>query len=97
MSALSQVGPASTTTGRAALGGCPDAVFDALVHGLGEAVELADVEIDPALVIVRLLRNQHHLALDDAGVADDERPGSTTISGRSLPKCRVIPAITAWA
>src|SRR5262249_40198140 len=32
--------------------GRADAVLDALVHGLGEPVELADVEIDPALVLV---------------------------------------------
>src|SRR5439155_22866850 len=49
-----------------------DAVLDALVHRLGEAGELADVEIDPALLLViALLRNQHDLALDDPGIADD--------------------------
>ena len=49
-----------------------DRVADRLVHGLGEAAELADVEVDPSdLVGIRgLLRHQHHLGLDQAGIAD---------------------------
>src|SRR5215471_57528 len=59
-----------------AVAGCADPVFNALVHGLGEAVELAHVEIDPALVlVVALARDQHHLALDHASIADDRAAG----------------------
>src|ERR1051325_1707978 len=47
-----------------------DAVFDALAHRLGEAVELADVEIDPASVAIALVGDQHDLALDNPGIAD---------------------------
>ena len=46
-------------------------IADRLVHRLGETAELADVEVDPAqLVLVALLGDQHDLRLDDAGVAD---------------------------
>src|ERR1700730_17185350 len=49
-----------------------DGITDRLVHGLGEAAELADVEIDPAHVItLALLRNEHDLGLDHAGIADE--------------------------
>src|SRR5208337_2551070 len=52
-----------------------DRIADHLVGGLGEAVELADVEIDPAQrIVLRLLRDQHDLRLDDAGVADHAAP-----------------------
>jgi hypothetical protein len=48
------------------------AVLDRLVHGLGEAAELANVEIDPARgVLVATLRDQDDLALQNPGVADD--------------------------
>ena len=51
-----------------------DAVLDRLVHGLDQAAELADIQINPAfLVPVALLRDQHDLALDEAGVAH-QRP-----------------------
>src|SRR5947209_7293751 len=53
-----------------------DGVADHLVHRLGEAVELADIEIDPALrLAARLLRNQHDLRLDNPGVADHAAAG----------------------
>ncbi len=43
---------------------------------LGEAAELADVEVDPAhLVLGRALGDQHHLGLDDPGVADQRPAG----------------------
>jgi hypothetical protein len=46
-------------------------VADRLVHGFGETAELADVEIDPAhIVLVGLLRHQDDFRLDDAGIAD---------------------------
>src|SRR5581483_11131843 len=62
--------------GRRAVARRRDRVLDALVHGLGEAAELADIEIDPAaLVLEVLLRDQHHLGLDDAGIADQAAPG----------------------
>src|SRR5262249_59909431 len=49
-----------------------DWIADHLVDGLGEAVEFADVEIDPARRIVRrLARDQHDFRLDDTGVADE--------------------------
>src|SRR5262249_9812962 len=48
-----------------------DRVADRLADGLGEAVELADVEIDPADLVFRTaLGDQHHFGLDDAGIAD---------------------------
>ena len=49
-----------------------DRIADRLVDGLGQAMELADVEIDPAhLVLGRALGDQHHLGLDHAGIADE--------------------------
>src|SRR4051794_16801080 len=63
-------------------------VADRLVHGLGEAAELADVEIDPArIVLVALLRDQHHFGLDDPRIPTMPRPGSMMVSGIWLPKC----------
>src|SRR6185437_15156636 len=54
----------------------PDAVLDALVHRLGQPGELADVEIDPALlVVIALLGDKHDLALDDSGIADQRAAG----------------------
>src|SRR4051812_40651087 len=51
--------------------GCADGVADRPVHRLGEAAELADVEVNPAhVVLVALLGNQNDFGLDDAGVAD---------------------------
>src|SRR5437899_11764911 len=48
-----------------------DGVADRLVHRLGEAAELADVEIHPAhLVLVALLRDQNDFGLDDPGISD---------------------------
>src|ERR1700733_14466469 len=48
----------------------PDRIADHLVLRFGETVEPADVEVDPALlVLVRLLRDQHHFGLDDSRVA----------------------------
>ena len=47
-----------------------DAVFDALTDRLGETVELADIEIDPALAAIALVGDQHDLALDQPGIAD---------------------------
>src|SRR3954447_16179978 len=48
-----------------------DAVFDAFAHRLGQPVELADIEINPALAAaVALVGDQNDLALDRAGVAD---------------------------
>src|SRR5712671_1835722 len=52
-----------------------DAVFDALPDRLGEAVELADIEINPALAAIALVGDQHHLALDQPGVADQGAAG----------------------
>src|SRR5439155_16509213 len=50
----------------------PDRVADRLVDGLGEAVKLADVEIDPAhLVLGAAPGDQYDLGLDHAGVADE--------------------------
>src|SRR6476646_8482651 len=47
-----------------------DGVTDRLVHGLGQTAELADVQVHPAhLVLVALLRDEHDLGFDDAGVA----------------------------
>src|SRR5437763_16346994 len=51
------------------------AVFDALVHRLGQHVELPDVEIDPAPVVAAaFFGNQHDLALDDSGITDQRAP-----------------------
>src|SRR6476620_10993027 len=62
-SAESQVGPASAQGA--------DRIADRFVHRLGEAAELADVEVDPAHVIVlALLGDEHDLGLDHAGIAD---------------------------
>src|SRR5450759_1313808 len=48
-----------------------DRVADRLVHGLGQAAELADIEIDPAhVVFLALLGDEHDLAFDHAGIAD---------------------------
>ena len=78
--------------------GVIDAVFDALVHRLGEPVELADIEIDPALSPPSPLSEISTTSLWISPASPtSERPGSMMISGRSLPKCRVIAAITAWA
>src|SRR5205823_7862828 len=53
----------------------PDRVTDRFFDRLGEAVKLADVEIDPAhWVFGRALGDQHHFGLDDAGVADETAP-----------------------
>src|SRR5262249_10469937 len=50
-------------------------VLDGLIHGLGRAAELADVEITPALLVLgALLRDQPPLGLDDAGVAGHAPP-----------------------
>src|SRR6516165_1550949 len=47
-----------------------DRVTNRLVHGLGEAAKLANIEIDPAHVIALALPgNEHHLGLDRAGIA----------------------------
>src|SRR5262249_20255384 len=41
-------------------------------NGFRKPVELADIEIDPAqLVLGRAFGNQDHLGLDDAGIADE--------------------------
>src|SRR3546814_8693153 len=57
--------------GLAAVAPAADRVADCLVHGLGEAAELADVEEDPARVLGGILaRDEHHLGLQDAGGAD---------------------------
>src|SRR6202035_5945326 len=48
-----------------------DRIADRFADGLGETVEFADVEIDPAhLVLGAALGDQHHFGLDDAGIAD---------------------------
>src|SRR5207244_825365 len=60
----------------AAVTGRENAIADRLVHGFGQAMELADVEIDPAARIASaLFRNEHDLALDDAGIADNAAAG----------------------
>src|ERR1700723_2002307 len=47
-----------------------DGVADRLVHGLGETAELADVEIDPAhLVLVALPGDEEDFGLDDAAIS----------------------------
>src|ERR1700733_5700641 len=54
----------------------PDRIADHLVLRFGETVEPADVEIDPALlVLVRLLRDQHNFGLDDSRVAHHAAAG----------------------
>src|SRR5436853_484089 len=48
-----------------------DRIADRLVHRLGEAADLADVEIDPAdLVLVALPGDQADFGLNDAGGPD---------------------------
>jgi len=48
-----------------------DRIPDRLVHRLGEPAELADVQVDPAqLVLLGLLRHEHDFRLDHAGIAD---------------------------
>src|SRR5579871_5389784 len=48
-----------------------DGIADRLVHGLREAAELADVEIDPSdLVGLALLRNEYDFSFDDPRIAD---------------------------
>src|SRR5262249_29512090 len=47
-----------------------------LIDGLGETVEFADVEIDPAYLVLRAaLGDQHDLGLDHAGIADQAAAG----------------------
>src|ERR1019366_9906616 len=73
-------GVATRSGNHARLGGLaiesgPDWIADHLVHRLGEAVELADVEIDPLhLVVVRLPGDQHDFRLNDARIADHPAP-----------------------
>src|SRR5262249_12436103 len=53
-----------------------DRITDRLADGLGETVELADVEIDPTDLVFRVaLCDQHHFGLDDAGIADQAAAG----------------------
>src|SRR5690348_7020029 len=47
-----------------------DAVFDAFADRLGQPVELADIEIDPALATIAFVGDQHDFALDQPGIAD---------------------------
>src|SRR5262245_60480747 len=48
-----------------------DRIPDRFVHGLGKTAELADIEIDPAHVVVLvLLGDEHDLGFDHAGIAD---------------------------
>src|SRR5580658_6232587 len=48
-----------------------DGIADRLVYGFGKAAEFADVEIDPAhVVVLALLRDEHDLGLDRTGIAD---------------------------
>jgi hypothetical protein len=52
-----------------------DRIADHLVHRFGEAIELADIEVDPATAVaLRLARDEHNLGLNDPRVADHAAP-----------------------
>src|ERR1700729_835754 len=54
----------------------PDAVPDRLFERLGKSVEHADIQVDPAsLVISGAARDQYDLRLDQAGLADQVTSG----------------------
>ena len=76
---------------RPVLAGDRDAVTDGLLERLGEPVEHADVQIDPAsLVIGGAAGDQHDLGLDQSGFTDQVASGfDQDLSGERMAQVRI--------